>query len=214
MKGMLACENLMAKHTFYRSGGMHREEMEESWSRNPDASLTVNNTTCTGWDAIFRHYVLDAEACAKAVQQEMAKIYPEVLEAPDFRTLPAYANHFLTSPVVEVAADGLTAKGFFYTNGFVINWVTKDGKLQEKAVNGRFGVDFILEQGQWKILHLEFCMDILGSIYGRGFAPEFDRSRDDLPGAFEGDGPASVRFEAWSPVQTPQRYPAVPEPCV
>ena len=210
LQGILACENLMAKHTYYRSGGMHREELEESWSRSPDISLTIQNQVFTGREEVFLHYVLDAEAHARAVREELAKLYPEVQEAPDFRTLPVYANHFTTSPIVEVAEDGQTARGFFYTNGFAANWVTTDGRLHEKAVNGRFGADFVLEDGAWKIRHLRFCMDLTGSIRGGGFAPVFDRERDAMPGAFPGGAPASEPFSAWAPVQTPQRIPPMP----
>ena len=212
VKGAMACENVMAKHVFYHSGGMHREEMEEIWSKGSDTTMTNSKGTLVGWEKLFENYVVKAEELAHQLQREISEIYPDVMDAPDYRTIPGYANHYTTSPVLEVAEDGQTAKGFFYTPGFVANWVTSDGKVHETSVHGRFGVDYVLEDGKWVIKHFRFCPDITGSVMGRGFAPGFDAKTAEIPGEFESEDyvPAEEAFCAWSPIQMPQSVPQCP----
>ena len=212
VKGAMACENVMAKHVFYHSGGMHREEMDEVWSKGPDTTMTNTNGTLVGWETIFENYVVKAEEYARQLQKELSEIYPEVMEAPDYRTIPSYANHYTTSPIIEVSEDGQTAKGFFYTPGFVANWVTRDGKIHEEAVYGRFGIDYVLEDGTWVIKHFRFCPDMTGSVMGRGFAPAFDAANAQIPGEFTSADfiPAEEAFCPWSPTQLPQAVPRCP----
>lgn len=64
----------------------------------------------------------------------------------------------LGNQVIEIAGDGRTAKGFWYVVG----------KEDEYGVSGplsywtfgMFGVDFVWEDGQWRIWHLTYVEDI------------------------------------------------------
>ncbi len=76
--------------------------------------------------------------------------------------------HSITTPVIEVADDLKTAKGIFLLQGFE-SGVIREGALpeafvcDEPAVDGKkvwahwafakYGIDYILEDGEWKIWH-------------------------------------------------------------
>lgn len=76
--------------------------------------------------------------------------------------------HSITTPVIEVAEDLKTAKGVFLLQGFE-SGMTKEGVqpewfvTKEPAVDGKkawahwgfakYGIDYILEDGAWKIWH-------------------------------------------------------------
>lgn len=65
--------------------------------------------------------------------------------------------HYLTTQYIEVAGDGRTARGLWWTPG--IETVIKDKKKGPEAVwcFGSYANDFILENGVWKIWHLRFA---------------------------------------------------------
>ena len=66
--------------------------------------------------------------------------------------------HYLTSPAIEVAKDGKTARGTWGTPG--IETVIRDKKAGPEAVwcFGSYANDFILENGVWKIWHMRFIL--------------------------------------------------------
>jgi hypothetical protein len=64
----------------------------------------------------------------------------------------AMFEHDLTTPVIQVAADGKTAKGVWFSPGHETT-PGPDGKLVAHWCWGKFAADFIKEDGKWKIWH-------------------------------------------------------------
>lgn len=76
--------------------------------------------------------------------------------------------HAISTPVIEVADDLKTAKGIFLLNG-IESGLTKSGQLPKQWVQknlsedgreiwahwgfAKYGIDYILEDGEWKIWH-------------------------------------------------------------
>ena len=61
-------------------------------------------------------------------------------------------EHHLCTPIIQVAADGKTAKGLWFSPGHETTPDEK-GKLIAHWCYGKFGADFIKEDGKWKIWH-------------------------------------------------------------
>jgi hypothetical protein len=96
--------------------------------------------------------------------------------------------HFLASPIIEVAADGKTAKGMWLMSGLESGLtapesakgapdfmyeknVTVDGKkVWMHTVYAKYGVDFIKQDGEWKIWHFH-CFEVARAPYGTGWIP-------------------------------------------
>lgn len=96
--------------------------------------------------------------------------------------------HFVASPIIEVAADGKTAKGMWLMSGLESGLtapesakgapdfmyeknVTVDGKkVWMHTVYAKYGVDFIKQDGQWKIWHFH-CFEVARAPYGTGWIP-------------------------------------------
>lgn len=93
--------------------------------------------------------------------------------------------HYLASPLIEVAGDGATAKGTWIMAG--IESGLSDPKVAEQAphsffetelVEGkkvwahwvmcRFGLDFLRQDGQWRIWHFR-CVEICRAPFGRNW---------------------------------------------
>lgn len=116
------------------------------------------------------------------------------------RSRPAPAGkllfHFVTTPMIEVAGDGQTAKGLWIVNGLESGltapehaakmpaWmfepnVTVDGKkVWMHNVYLKYGIDFIKQDGQWRIWHFH-CFEIARAPYSMGWIPFAAAAQDD-----------------------------------
>ena len=59
--------------------------------------------------------------------------------APFTDALNEFANHLTTTPIIEVAEDGQTAKGIWYTPGFIGSHCSENGKIRSQALWERYG---------------------------------------------------------------------------
>jgi hypothetical protein len=120
--------------------------------------------------------------------------------------------HTLTTPVIEVAGDGKTAKGAWISPGHetaIIN-----SKPEAYWAWCKYGVDFIKEAGKWKIWHLH--------VYGIFFAPYEKSWADVTVSSPEGimERPPDIRPDrlnddvwAYTPISIyPDNEPKPPEP--
>ncbi|WP_231634806.1 nuclear transport factor 2 family protein [Novosphingobium sp. KN65.2] len=147
--------------------------------------------------------------------------------------------HYVTTPVIEVAGDGQTAKGLWIVNGLESGLTDPehaknmpDWMFEKEMVDGKkvwmhnvylkFGIDFIKQDGQWKIWHFH-CFEVARAPYGMGWIPFAAAAQDDsfnvdlmymgddgkpvfMPKA---DGPASVPNNTYR-TDTAQRLEARP----
>jgi hypothetical protein len=100
------------------------------------------------------------------------------------------AIHPTTTPVIEVAADGKTAKGVWTGTGFVAR-NSETGEPQAMWEWDKYGVDFIKEDGKWKFWHLHIYR-IFRSRWDKGFGswdPDAAVSLE-IPDEHKPDGPA------------------------
>jgi SnoaL-like domain len=96
--------------------------------------------------------------------------------------------HFLASPIIEVAEDGQTAKGMWLMSGLESGLTTPEAaagapdfmyaknveidgkKVWMHTVYAKYGVDFIKQDGEWKIWHFH-CFEVARSPFGVGWIP-------------------------------------------
>jgi len=119
--------------------------------------------------------------------------------------------HTLTTPVIEVAGDGKTAKAVWFSPGVETGRNVETKQLEASWGWCRYGCDFIKEDGKWKIWHLH--------VYGIFFAP-YDKSwieapqhpnMDFLPDKLKADRPPTYNWE-YKPTGFTELVPAPPEP--
>ena len=114
----------------------------------------------------------------------------------------------ITTPVIEVAGDGQTAKGVWIAPGG--ESMEKEGKIKAFWAWCKYGVDFVKEDGKWKIWHK--------AVHGMFFTP-YDTSWVDtpinpffsLPDQLKADRPPTY-FWMYTPDGWTDNVPAPPEP--
>jgi len=204
-----AIQNLMSWHVMYHCYGLHREEMEQIWVQEPEnqatASFGQNEGFFVGYNAIWKAYVEGHDTSWLA----SAKQYCEnngidISGMTDEEILEKYGGvgqlllHVTTTAIIEVAEDGQTAKCFWYSPGMIAESGQNANTIWEA-----YGVDFVKENGKWKMWHLHMFTDFMGSFYlsigggsmGMGGPPPGPPPGEGGSGGWEPEGGEQVAIE-------------------
>ena len=169
-------ENLMARHSYYHAANMNSNELEDIWSKEQSEETTwqQNFGMWKSMPHMYKYYGEGHDVTGEALREQIIEAKPELKEelmAPDIdvRRLVEMPVHTLTTSVIEIAEDGMSAKGLWYTPGYAL----RRNYLQETASAAwmweKYGADFVWENGEWKFLHIQIGMDIMGN-YGDSWA--------------------------------------------
>jgi hypothetical protein len=207
-------QNLMGRHEYYHSAGMHKEEFEELFAqKTPGISFEAGDVGAfEGIEAVRKSYVEGMDLVAKRNLEEMRKRYPEAkLEEKD-RLAGTMVVHTLTTPVIEVAGDGKTAKGVWMSPGHMTGFMADP--LKAHWVWEKYGVDFVKEDGKWKFWHFHVYTDFL-TPYDKSWVESSMESRPapGLPPDFPKPNRTSTTpYQKYGPLATPKLEPRPPVP--
>ena len=168
-------KNLMGIYVNYVILNKDADLFPDLWSQKAkDVCLGLNHgwyvgaeAICGYYNSIHRRNELVAASLQKRFPEELGQKTPEeIFGIGTFRVLP------VSCPVIEIAADGKTAKGLWYCQGShaqvlgcgpTSNWTW-----------GYYAADFIREGDAWKIWHLQYTNDVdstCGKSWGKPFEP-------------------------------------------
>ncbi|MBC2665487.1 nuclear transport factor 2 family protein [Novosphingobium flavum] len=167
-------ENLFSRY-MYLHNAFHDPEIVPLWAKKGTPGIRAqysNNGVYTSWESITAYHAQRPNPKGKLV------------------------FHYVASPLIEVAADGQTAKGLWVMSGvesgltdpeaaklapefMYVKDVMVDGKrVWMHEILAKYGVDFIRQDGQWKIWHFH-CYEIARSPLGMGWIPFAAKSQDN-----------------------------------
>ena len=206
-----AIQNVMGKQTFLMCYKRWSEIWETLWCKKaPDPSLALNEGKYVGYDAVKSYLVDYQNALVEKADQVMREKYPQLADKTKEETWGVGSNSVLNNDtsILEIAEDGLTAKGIWYAKGELTE-VTDDGPAAFWRF-GRFGVDFVKEDGEWRIWHEMIFTDAI-SPAGKPFKGHSDYPRvSGIPQPpFTVD---EVQYRLAGPDVKVQRIPAMPVP--
>ncbi len=159
-----AVENVFARYQYLHCAFRDEEIITELWVKPGTAGISAQYTNAgvyTTWESVMAYH----------------------------RNRPAPAGkllvHYLASPVVEVAADGNTAKGTWIVGGIESGISTPELAAKAPAsffeagtVDGRsvwthwifcrFSIDFLKQDGDWRIWHFR-CVEICRAPFGKNW---------------------------------------------
>ncbi len=146
-------QNVMSYHALYGApGGDHDKEIELIWAhKTPDVSFAGNNYVYRGDIDVQKNTYgsgtgTKQDADTQSKNQMMQQVAPG---NTSFRTL--------TTPIIVVAGDGKTAKAFWYTIGWSAD--IRNGQGNSSWSMEKYGIDFVKEDGAWKIWHFHVYND-------------------------------------------------------
>ena len=168
------CQNTMARFTNIREAGMTAGQFQALWADRDDSSVEMTWGTYTGYDGIKRCF--DGGFHAFFAGDNIGDM----------------AIHSMNTPVIEVAGDGKTARGVFFSPGVETSTDPETGKARCNWCWIKYGVDFICEDGRWYIWHF--------STFGT-FMCDFYKSWGD-----EEIRPGCLREDNWIETHVPKDY--------
>jgi hypothetical protein len=130
------CNNLMGLHVWYHGSFLNNVELEKCWVTTPEYTKTAT------WAQNANYWI---------GMDNIKAYYGPV--TPYEQTKGGFQFHATTTGVVEIAQDRKTAKGVWYTPGAIGMGGSVQGMWE------RYGLDFINENGVWKIWHLHVYTD-------------------------------------------------------
>lgn len=235
-------ENLMALHSYYHAANMNSNELTDIWSKEqPDeVSWQQNFGFWKSMPHMSAYYGEGHWDAGLATRENIIAARPELkddLMQPDMdvRRLIEMPVHTLTTSIIEVAEDGMSAKGLWYTPGYALRRNYIEDSASACWMWEKYGADFIWENGEWKFLHIQIGMDIMAN-YGESWAdpkpmggpggpppapkpePEKDKDGKEIkkaPSMGGGisqppDGPG--KYSVYSRTRVPSEYPKIPVP--
>ncbi|ABP64430.1 hypothetical protein Saro_3570 (plasmid) [Novosphingobium aromaticivorans DSM 12444] len=167
-------QNLFSRY-MYLHNAFRDPEIVPLWAKKGTPGIRAqysNNGVYTSWDSIMAYHAQRPNPKGKLI------------------------FHYLASPLIEVAADGQTAKGLFVMAGvesgltdpeaaklapdfMYAKDVLVDGKrVWMHEIMAKYGVDFIRQDGQWKIWHFH-CYEVARNPQGLGWIPFAAKSQDN-----------------------------------
>ena len=156
-----AIKNLMGKYANCVILNWEGEIYDRFWSKEQtDVCLGFNDGWYQGAEAVSGYYqaMRDRNALVASLMQ---KRFPEKLGGmteEEIYGIGPFKVRPMACPVIEVAADGRTAKGLWFCQG-AYNNVETCGPVAHWTW-GYFAVDFIREDGAWKIWHMQYVNDV------------------------------------------------------
>jgi hypothetical protein len=221
-------QNVFAKHSYYYAAQEQWLELETAWAKKrDDISYGHNHGYYYGREAVYNYYGKKNEDRRKQTLEMVSRLYPEVENIPENEGVGDMVIHTLTTPVIEIAGDRQTAQGVWMSVGLASR-VGQDGNPQYNWFWEKFGVDFVREDGEWRIWHFQIYSDAgfsenMGGSLGRPPGGEVKPAGE--PGAGpppQGEGPPQgmqsdmnrivQMYEMYSPTRVPQNVPRLPEP--
>jgi hypothetical protein len=108
-------------------------------------------------------------------------------------------QHDLTTPVIQVAEDCKTAKALWNSPGLETHIDAVKGKPKAMWAWGKYRIDFVKEDGLWKIWHMYWYTTFI-TPYEKGWA-EQPMGEWKMPEKY-GPDRASTNFNPYSPTRT------------
>ena len=211
-------QNVMGKYAMMTMICKQTDITGKLWAQKADKpTLARNNGWYVGLEAIQGYYQAVADNLA-AKARLLKTIFPAQLGGKSDQEAFGAGEHYprpLTSPLVEVAADGQTAKGLWHCQG-AYNDVETCGPVANWTW-GYFAVDFIRTEDGWKLWHMSYTNDV-DCICGQSWGKE----KQPLPDLPEFAALADFHYppytvektlrELYTPARPHTDCPRIPEP--
>jgi hypothetical protein len=129
--------NIASMHEYYHSALMHEDELNNVWSKRDDISWKNNSDYYANRKAVYSFYGEGVKKMDKTA---------------------ALWYHMLATPVIVVAGDGQTAQAVWQSFGNV------SGSNMAQWTEEKYSMDFIKEDGKWKIWHLRTYVEFYTNV--------------------------------------------------
>ena len=153
-------KNLYAAHAYCMGAQKQRYELETYWAKERDDIVyAVGDDAWVGRELVYAYYADSTERAAHRRLSSIHQLDPENVEDSDENlNIGDLCIRGGSTPQLEIAGDGRTAKGVWQTISLTSYLDSSDTPIPFLAV-GRDLVEFIREEDGWKIWHFRVLRD-------------------------------------------------------
>lgn len=214
-------ENVKGRHAYLHARVDAVTEYMTIWQRSDDITWAHAFGRMRGFDEVWNGLTTVYSKLAMRNWLELVDIYPEV-SGKDPHPLLETAVHTLATDVIEVADDGMSARGSFITPGVIFSTLNPEQKKSCGILWERYGSDFVNEDDVWKYIGETICPDIRSELDEIDWAmrdymilcdPSYGEALPLFPDLPHVTDPGPLHF-AYSALQPPQDHTPCPEPYV
>lgn len=185
--------NLMSRYEYFHTAGLHEKTVAMFARNTPGVRCEISN-----WGVY--------EGLA-GVERMFVKVHQQSQGGDDRRGI--LNMHALTTPVIEVAGDGQTAKAVWISPGHETN--PRNGKLEPTWRWVKYGVDFVKENGVWRFWHFH-VYGIFRTPYDKSWVESANYGQNqDMPPELKSDRPTTYHW-VYTPEAVADNIPEPPEP--
>jgi hypothetical protein len=188
-------QNLLSIYQYLHTAGLHKEQVNLFALKSPDVSVEIALTgVYVGEEGIRKQY----EQLEMSQDEKMGRMGKLTIRP-------------ITTPCIQVAKDGKTAKGLWIFTGEETQR-EGDGEIHAHWGWGKYGIDFIKEDGAWKFWHLH-VYSFFSCTFEESWVkvPEFKPILTNLPEELKPDKPTTYWW-TYSPTVITENVPEPPEP--
>ncbi len=220
---MWEVQNVMSKHAYYHAAALNLEEITAIWVDEYGDNAATAKFSSPAWvmngiNTIKGAYGRINQDNRQKALEKIAKIYPdiEVTEA-NLGAGHEWVMHTNTTPVIEVAGDGKTAKGIWYSPGMglITEFEGDTARVDGTFFWEKYAADFVNENGVWKIWHLQMAYDFTPKLDDKWL--DFEKKGMVQTGERDGEMPdgfskPEYSYPSYSMKRAATIYPAIPQP--
>lgn len=156
-------KDLMNRRGFYVANDMRREELNDFWVNTAKyqktASLGSNWGYYVGMDEISNFYVVKYVEERQKLLDAYCAANPKVKNTVDNLGYGCMVFYPVSTPLITLSGDGYTAQGNWYACGNESKW-KPNGPASCHWYYDKIAVDFVKENGEWKIWHMIISNDL------------------------------------------------------
>ena len=145
-------EFVKAEHQYLHARADGPNEFGRFWVKSENAAWGHMFGVMVGFEQIWFNNCGWYDMKAFSNWLGMFQDYPEVC-GKDPRPLMEAAVHTVCNDIIEVAADGQSARVYMMTPGLIHSRLTSEKSKYCMVLWEQYGADFLYEDGQWKYLH-------------------------------------------------------------
>lgn len=208
-------KKVVNKRVYYQTNEWREQELNDLWvsedANKATASFGKNTGYYVGMDEIKKYYVDHHIEDRKAQLAAISAANPEIANTEENLHIGCLVSHPVSTGLVELAGDGKTAKGIWYSIGQETT-ANPDGTGTALWEPGKVAYDFIKEGDEWKIWHLVEANDLYSEAGENYSEQEVYHNYETNPIDIEFGEPTikvithNTDFNWWD------NYPAMPEP--
>lgn len=195
LKDVHEIQNLLGRYIYLHEVGRDAEF--------PD-TIFAKKTPGVSWEVA----AIGAYVEREGIRRVFAAMGKDIAEGQRNGTL---FTHPLTTPVIEVAGDGKTAKGVWISPGYETGKNPETGELNPCWVYIKYGCDFVKEDGVWKMWHYHVYR-VFMTPFNIPWTEEWEAKQPPMEGPTPNPDRPTTYDHPYSTTTERELVPAPPEP--